>query len=137
VLLPILAVAPVIAGFRTRDAALQAPEALSAVYFAAGTTQIRPRDNGTLDAHARWLKGERKRVLVIEGHSDEPGDSTFGRGVGEQRAKSAKAYLVSKGAAADRITVVSRGGGRPACAEKTATCRAINRSVTFSTGMLP
>ena len=136
-LLPILAVALVVADSRTRDVVLQAPEALSILYFAAGTTQIRPRDNATLDAHARWLKGERKRVLVIEGHSDEPGDSTFGREVGEHRAKSAKAYLVSKGATADRIMVVSRGGGRPVCAEKTATCRAANRRVTFSTGVLP
>lgn len=137
-ILPVLAlVAPVFAGFGTREVAPAAPDALSPVYFAAGTTQIRPRDMKTLDAHAVWLGGEGKRVLLIEGHTDEPGDSAFSREVGEQRAKSAKTYLLFKGVTADRITTVSRGGGRPACGEKTATCRATNRRATFSTGMRP
>jgi peptidoglycan-associated lipoprotein len=92
---------------------------------------------GILDAHARWLRGEPRRVLLIEGHTDGPADSAFSREVGEQRANSAKAYLVAKGVVADRITTVSRGGGRPACGEKTSACRATNRRATFSTGMLP
>ena len=137
VILPVLAVAPVFAGFRTRDVATDAPAAPSSVYFAAGTTQIRARDMTILDAHARWLRGERNRVLLIEGHTDGSVDSVFSREVGEQRAKSAKAYLVSKGVVADRITTVSRGGGRPICGERTPTCRALNRRATFSTGTLP
>jgi outer membrane protein OmpA-like peptidoglycan-associated protein len=138
VILPVLAlVAPVFAGFGTQGVAPAAPDALAPVYFAAGTTQIRPRDMRTLDAHAAWLRGERKLTLLIEGHTDEPGDSVFSREVGEQRANSAKTYLVSKGAVADRIAIVSRGGGRPVCGGKTAACRALNRRATFSTGVLP
>lgn len=140
VILPALAVVPVFAGFRTRDVSPEAPrrlEALSPVYFAAGTTQIRPRDMKILDAYAMRLRGEAKRVLLIEGHTDEPGDSAFSREVGEQRAESAKAYLVSRGVVADHITTASRGGGRPACGEKTPTCRALNRRATFSTAVLP
>jgi outer membrane protein OmpA-like peptidoglycan-associated protein len=57
--------------------------------------------------------------------------------VGEQRAQSAKAYMVSKGALADRIVISSRGGGWPACEEKTAPCRALNRRATFSAASLP
>jgi hypothetical protein len=37
-----------------------APDEPSTVYFAAGTTPIRPRDMGVLDAHAVWLHGEPK-----------------------------------------------------------------------------
>lgn len=145
-ILPALAIAPVVGGSRTRAAVPEvagAPElppgaeALSAVHFAAGATAIRPRDMRILDAHARWLYGERTRVLLIEGHTDGPEDSAFSRGVGEERAKSAKAYLVSRGAGADRITIVSRGGGRPACGEKTAICRAANRRATFSAAVRP
>lgn len=138
VILPVLAlVAPGLAGFGNRAVAPAAPGPLSSVYFAGGTTEIRPRDMGILDAHAVWLRGEGKRVVLIEGHSDGPGDSVFSREVGEQRAKSAKAYLVSKGVVADRITTVSHGGGRPACGEKTPTCRALNRRATFSMGVPP
>ena len=145
-ILPVLAIAPVVGGSRTRAPLPDVPgapelppgpEALSAVHFAAGATAIRPRDMRILDAHARWLYGERTRVLLIEEHTDEPGDSAFSREVGEQRAESAKAYLVSRGVVADHITTASRGGGRPACGEKAPTCRALNRRATFSTAVLP
>ena len=108
------------------------PDALSTVYFAAGTTQIRPRDMSILDAHAVWQLDERKRVLVIEGHTDGPGDSEFSREIGEQRARAAKAYLVSRGVIADHIRTESRGGGRPMCKDKTPVCRALNRRATVS-----
>ena len=125
-ILPLLAIAPVVGGSRTRAGAPEVPgapeiaraaDALPPVHLAAGATAIRPRDMG--------------------GHTDGPEDSAFSRGVGEERAKSAKAYLVSKGAVADRITIVSRGGGRPACGAKTAICRAANRRATFSAAVRP
>lgn len=43
---------------------------LPPIHFAAGITQIRPRDTKILDAHALWLLGDRNRVLLIEGHTD-------------------------------------------------------------------
>lgn len=138
-ILMLLLAPPALARFRPRTvvplvsaAAAATPDALSTIYFAAGTTQIRPRDMSILDAHAVWQRDERKRVLVIEGHTDGPGDNEFGREIGEQRARSAKAYLVTKGVIADRIMTESRGGGRPNCKEKTATCRALNRRATVS-----
>lgn len=44
-----------------------APDALSPVYFAAGTTQIRPRDVRVLDAHAVWLRGGGNRCPADRG----------------------------------------------------------------------
>lgn len=158
VVLPVLAFAPAFAGSSsTRQAAPAAPtsppilssaavvsalefvanDLLPPVHFAAGTTHIRPSDTKILDAHAVWLHNDRTRVLRIEGHTDGPGDSPFSRKVGEQRAQSAKAYMVSKGALADRIVIWSRGGGWPACKEKTAPCRALNRRATFAAASLP
>ena len=153
VVLPVLAFAPAFAGSSTRPPATPpsmrpsptvasaldfiANDLLSPVHFAAGTTVIRPSDTKILDAHAVWLQRDRTRVLRIEGHTDGPGDSPFSREVGQQRAQSAKAYLVSKGALAERIETSSRGGGWPACKEKTAPCRALNRRVTFSAAALP
>src|SRR5687768_1038450 len=72
-ILPLLAVvALVVAGFGAREVAPEVPDALSPVYFAAGTTQMGPRDMRILDGHAAWLRGDGKRVLLIEGHTDEP-----------------------------------------------------------------
>ncbi len=122
---PGVAVAPVV------------PDALSTVYFAAGTTQIRTRDMSILDAHAVWQRDEGKRVLVIEGYTDGPEDSEFSRGFGEQRATSAKAYLVTRGVLADHIVTESRAGGRSSCQEKTPACRALNRRATVSREVRP
>jgi outer membrane protein OmpA-like peptidoglycan-associated protein len=150
VVLPVLALVPAFAGPPARDVAPAAAvtpvivsigaatnDALSPIYFAAGTTEIRPSDAKILDAHAVWLLRDRMQRLRIEGHTDGFGDSAFSRQVGEQRAQSAKAYLVSKGVPADHIMILSRGGGWPTCSEKTATCRAANRRATFSTGVRP
>ena len=148
--LPVLALVPVFAGPRAREVAPAAAvppaivsivaatnDSLSLIYFAAGTTEIRPMDTKILDAHAAWLGRDGMQRLLIEGHTDGFGDSAFSRQVGEQRARSAKAYRVSKGVPADHIAIWSRGGGWPACSEKTATCRAANRRATFSTGVQP
>lgn len=150
-----LALVPVFAGPRTREVApaaavpaaivstvaagpgVVANNSLSPIHFAAGTTQIRPTDTKILDAHAAWLRGNRMQRLRIEGYTDSVGDSPFSRQVGEQRAKAAKAYLVSRGVPADQITASSGGGGVPVCGEKTATCRAASRRATFSTEARP
>ncbi len=110
---------------------------LSTVYFEAGITQIRPRDRSILDAHAVWQRDKTKRVLVIEGHTDGPGDSEFSRQIGEQRARAAKAYLVTRGGIPDQIVTESLGGARPSCHEKTAACRALNRRATVSRHVRP
>ena len=155
VVLPVLALAPVLAGSRAREVApavavpaavastlasgtrFAASDSLSPIHFAAGTTQIRPNDTRILDGHAAWLRDHRTQRLLIEGHTDSAGDSAFSRQVGMQRAKSAKAYLVARGVPADRITASSGDGRVSACGEKTATCRAANRRVTFSTKARP
>lgn len=108
------------------------PQELSTIYFEAGITQLRPRDMRVLDGLAVWQRDERKRVLVIEGHTDGPAESERGREIGRRRARSAKAYLVTRGAIADHITIESHGGARPRCQAKTPACRALNRRATVS-----
>lgn len=148
----LLVASPALARFRPRtvvpvvSAAAVAPgmavaptasDLLSTVYFEAGITQIRARDRSILDAHAVWQRDKTKRVLVIEGHTDGPGDSEFSRDIGEQRARAAKAYLVTRGVIPDQIMTESRGGAQPSCQEKTAACRALNRRATVSRHVRP
>ena len=53
--------------------------------------------------------------------------------MGERRAQAALAYLVSRGVAAGRMSVISYGEERPACLERTETCWAKNRRSHFLT----
>ena len=114
-----------------------ASQELSTVYFPAGITQIRPRDKSILDAHASWQRDERRRVLVIEGHTDGAGENELSMEIGDQRARSAKAYLVTRGVTADRIMTESRGGAQPSCTERTPACRALNRRATVTRRVVP
>jgi outer membrane protein OmpA-like peptidoglycan-associated protein len=106
--------------------------ALEPIYFAAGATAILPRERTILDTHVIWLGRAGNRLLLIEGHTDEPGGRGLSAEVARDRARSAHAYLVSRGVNTDRLQVLSRGGERPTCTERTAACRASNRRVTFS-----
>ena len=133
-MVPVVSAAAVAPGVAV---APMAPDLLSTVYFEAGITQIRPRDRSILDAHAVWQRDKTKRFLVIEGHTDGPGDSEFSRDIGEQRARAAKAYLVTRGVIPDQIMTESRGGAQPSCQEKTAACRALNRRATVSRHVRP
>lgn len=112
---------------------LLAVRTFASIYFGAGTTDIRPGQKKVLDDHALWLRSDGTRRLLVEGHTDGPADHLRSVEIGEQRARAAKAYLITKGADADHIALVSRGGGQPSCTERTAACRANNRRVTFST----
>lgn len=115
------------------EAARPTVAALGPIYFGAGATAVGPEQMKLLDAHAIWLRREGNQVLVIEGHTDGPAGHRLSIEIGEQRARSTKAYLVSRGVEADHLAFASHGGGRPTCMERTAACRANNRRVTFST----
>jgi peptidoglycan-associated lipoprotein len=115
------------------EAARQTFPTLSPIYFRAGTTALLPEQKKLLDAYAVSLRRDGNQMLLIEGHTDGPPNHLLSIEIGEARARSTKAYLVSKGVDADQIALASYGGGRPGCMERTAACRASNRRVTFST----
>jgi peptidoglycan-associated lipoprotein len=92
---------------------------------------IRPDAARTLDASIAWLKANPSAQLLIEGHCDERGTNAYNLVLGERRAKAAQEYLVARGVAADRITIISYGEERPACAASTEACWAQNRRDHF------
>jgi peptidoglycan-associated lipoprotein len=107
--------------------------ALKPAYFAFDSNRVRPGDAKTLDANADWLKANPNQLVRIDGNCDERGTNEYNLALGERRAKAAMSYLVSKGIAADRITVVSYGKERPVCTERTESCWARNRRDDFLT----
>jgi peptidoglycan-associated lipoprotein len=92
---------------------------------------IRPEAARILDANAAWLKANAAQLVLIEGHCDERGTNEYNLALGERRAKAAMTYLVSRGVAADRITIISYGEERPLCSEKSEACWARNRRAHF------
>jgi len=62
-----------------------------------------------LDSNAALLKRYPSWTVTVEGHCDERGTAEYNLALGERRAITARAYLVSLGIPADRLRTVSYG----------------------------
>jgi OOP family OmpA-OmpF porin len=106
-------------------------EHLPDVHFGSGRIQVQAAERKTLDAAAAWLKANPTQIVIVEGHTDAAGPQAANRTLAQQRAAWVMAYLVGRGVAASRITVVSRGETGALCADRGAACQGQNRRVRF------
>jgi peptidoglycan-associated lipoprotein len=82
---------------------------LKPLFFEYDSSEITLEGRSVLDANAVLLKKYSTWAITIEGHCDERGTAEYNLALGERRAVSARAYLVSLGLAADRLRTVSYG----------------------------
>jgi len=90
---------------------------------------LKPEGKAALDKVAAGIKGAKIEVVVAVGNTDSIGTDAYNLALGQRRANSVKAYLVSKGIPADRIYTESKGKSNPVASNKTAEGRAQNRRV--------
>ena len=83
------------------------------VYFGTDEFALDDASRATLAAQARWMVANRAIRASIEGHADERGTREYNLALGERRANSARAYLISQGVAEARLSVISWGKERP------------------------
>ena len=83
------------------------------VYFDLDEAVLKPRDLRILDRHAEFLRENRNRSLLIEGHCDERGTREYNLALGERRANAVQGYLVSAGVNDAQLDTVSYGEERP------------------------
>jgi len=82
---------------------------LKPVFFDLDSSDVSAEGQRILDANAALLKRYATWAVTIEGHCDERGTAEYNLALGERRAVSARAYLVSLGIPADRLRIVSYG----------------------------
>ncbi len=82
---------------------------LRPVFFELDSSDLTPEGQRILDGNAGLLKQNATWVVTIEGHCDERGTAEYNLALGERRALSARAYLISLGLPADRLRTVSYG----------------------------
>jgi OOP family OmpA-OmpF porin len=97
------------------------------VYFDFDKYNIKPEFQAALDAQAMVMKNNPSLKMTISGNTDSIGTPEYNMGLSIRRAKAVKAYLVSKGVEADRISVIGYGEDRPADTNATKVGRAMNR----------
>jgi peptidoglycan-associated lipoprotein len=124
---PVVAAPPTPAPPRPAPAEFRSIPELRDVFFDFDRYAIRTDAARTLDTNIAWLKSNPAALILIEGHCDERGTNAYNLVLGERRAKATQDYLVARGVAAARITIISYGEERPACAARNEACWAQNR----------
>jgi outer membrane protein OmpA-like peptidoglycan-associated protein len=95
------------------------------VYFAYDAANLSMEARGRLDAHGRYLAQNEYRI-IIEGHCDANGTEQYNIALGDSRARTVRAYLITGGIDPERIGIVSYGEFRPA-----STRNELNRRAEF------
>ena len=105
------------------------------VFFAFDSSAISLDAAEVLDTQVKWLKNNEEVKVIVQGYCDERGTREYNLALGERRTNAVKQYLVSKGIAADRISVISYGKERPAVLGSNEAAWAQNRrAVTVVAG---
>ena len=98
-------------------------------YFEFDQSTIKEEGKKALKAHAKYLSVNSNANVTLEGHADERGTTEYNLALGERRALSVRSYLLSNGAKAEQVKVVSFGEERPAVMGSNEEAYAQNRRV--------
>jgi OOP family OmpA-OmpF porin len=88
---------------------------------------LKPEGKATLDKVAADLRKIKLEVVIAVGNTDSVGTDAYNMALGQRRAQSVKAYLISKGVDGGRIYTESKGKTNPVATNATAEGRAKNR----------
>lgn len=105
--------------------------AAKGINFETGSDKILESSFSNLDALVKILNEYPEAVVAIEGHTDNVGDPAANKELSQKRADAVKAYLVSKGVDASRLTATGYGDTKPIADNKTKAGKAKNRRVDF------
>jgi OOP family OmpA-OmpF porin len=90
---------------------------------------VRPDGKRAIDDALAKLNGVDLEMVIATGHTDSIGTERYNQKLSERRAAAVKAYLVSKGIPASKITTIGKGETQPVATNKTAAGRQKNRRV--------
>lgn len=99
------------------------------IYFDYDSYLVKPEFAATLDAHAKFLKADAKRRVVLQGHTDERGTREYNLALGQKRAEAVRRALGVLGVNDAQQEAVSFGKEKPAAAGADEAAYAKNRRV--------
>jgi outer membrane protein OmpA-like peptidoglycan-associated protein len=99
------------------------------ILFDFGSSVLREDAYKKLDIVAKMMRNNPDMKIELGGHTDALGNSTRNQIQSQERAESAKSYLLSKGVPRNRIEAKGYGNKKPITNNKTDADRQINRRV--------
>lgn len=99
------------------------------IYFDVNKSDVKPAMQDRLTQIARALATVPDRHILIEGHTDSSGSSSYNVELSRLRAESVRSVLVAGGVSPDRIETHGYGKTRPIASNATAAGKARNRRV--------
>jgi outer membrane protein OmpA-like peptidoglycan-associated protein len=104
------------------------------IQFETGSSMIKPESYAELDEILKSSVVAEGLKVGVYGHTDNAGNSDANQKLSEERAKSVKNYLISKGLLEKRIESKGFGQNQPIADNKTANGKAQNRRVQIVLG---
>lgn len=97
------------------------------VYFDFNRSDMRSDQGPAAQNDGNFLAQHSGLTVVIEGHCDDRGSEEYNLALGDSRANSLRATLITQGVSADRIKTVSYGKEHPFCSQDNDECWQQNR----------
>lgn len=88
-------------------------DGLVTVHFGYDKSSLDASSKKDIATNVDWMKKHAGVKVQIEGHCDSRGTIEYNVALGERRANAVKAYMVSLGVAADRLSTISYGKEKP------------------------
>jgi peptidoglycan-associated lipoprotein len=102
------------------------------IFFDYDSYDLRPDASTSVTQAASYLTAHPSIKVIIGGYCDDRGSAEYNLALGENRANSARAALVSAGVSANRLRVISYGKEKQFCTDETESCWQQNRRAQFS-----
>jgi len=97
------------------------------VYFDFDSFIVKDEYRSVVDGYSKALNGDRKKRVVIEGHTDERGGREYNLALGQKRAEAVAKSLSLLGVQDTQVEAVSFGKERPAATGSDEAAWAKNR----------
>jgi peptidoglycan-associated lipoprotein len=127
---PVAPTAPAAAADMGSEAAFH--QNVQDIFFDYDSYDLRPDASTSVTQAASYLAAHPAIKVIIGGYCDDRGSAEYNLALGENRANSARAALVSAGVSANRLRVISYGKEKQFCTDETESCWQQNRRAQFS-----
>jgi peptidoglycan-associated lipoprotein len=99
------------------------------IFFEVGRKGLTDGGKAALMRHAEFLKNEPDWGVLLQGHTDQQGSTSYNKILGIKRAETVKQQLVDLGVSETSIRTVSLGEEGALCIDTSDICRQMNRRV--------